>query len=79
MKVTGTRGVSGYTASRQSDVTLRLDSIRQGLRKHGAVMVNPDNKTDAEAIARLQKQFGAENVKVERSQNAKLTISNFKG
>lgn len=78
MKVTGVSSASAI-ATRASDVSLRMDAIRAGIRKHGAVVVNPDNSVDAEAIRRLSKIHGADNVKVETSSSAKLTISNFKG
>lgn len=81
MRVSGVSGVSavgGVVATRKSDVVLRVEAIRRSLKQYGAAIVNPDNKTDAEAIRRLSKVHGEENVKIERSQNAKLTISNFK-
>lgn len=78
MKVRAITATSGLIAARKSDVVLRMDSIRDSIRQYGAAIVNPDNKTDAEAIRRLAKIHGEENIKVERSPNAKLTISNFK-
>lgn len=77
MRVNGTTSVSGVYETRKSDVVLRMDSIRSSLRKHGTAIVNPDHPTDAEAIQRLSKIHGSENVHIERSQNAKLTVSNF--
>lgn len=78
MKISRVSGVSGVIASRKSDVVLRMEAIRAGLRKYGAVIVNPDNGVDAEAIRRLSKVHGRDNVKVTRSRSATLTISNFK-
>jgi len=71
-------GASSIIGARVPDVQLRLDAIRSSLKQHGAAVINPDNKTDAEAIKRLQNQFGKENVVVEASPNAKLTVANFK-
>jgi hypothetical protein len=75
MKVTAIN--SGVTASRPSDVQLRLDAMRKGLRDHGAVMVDTTNKVDLEAIQKLKTQFGDSNVQVQESTNAKLTVKNF--
>ena len=76
--ISGVRAASQVIASRKSDVVLRMDAIRDGIRKHGAVIVNPENEVDAEAIKRFKKIHGADNVIVEQSTNAKLTITNFK-
>jgi len=78
MRISRVGAVHRVIAYRVSPVQLRLDAIRQGLRKYGAVMVNPSDKVDAEAISRLKRQFGEDNVRIERSKNAKLTVSNFK-
>lgn len=59
-------------------VVKRLNVIRKGLRMHGMVVVDLENKVDVEAINRLRKVHGSDNVKIEQSSNAKLTIRNFK-
>ena len=78
MKANSIDRMSGVAASRQSDVVLRMNSMRQGLKRYGSVMVDLNSKTDLAAIDRLKKVHGAENVVVEKSSSAKLTIKGFK-
>lgn len=78
MRISAVSSVSRVMSARKSNVVLRMDAIRASLRESGAAIVNPDNKIDAEAIKRLQKIHGSDNVSIERSPNAKLTIKNFK-
>jgi len=54
----------------------RLNAVRDGLRKYGAVVLK-DNDMDKEIISRLQKQFGSENVKIEKSNTIKVEVKNF--
>lgn len=61
----------------ESPVVQRLNSVRKAIRRHGAVILQ-DNKIDNEVISRLKKQFGEENVNVEKSKTIKLSIDNFK-
>lgn len=69
---------SGVMQSRPSDVQLRLDAVRNGLKQHGAAIVDTNNPVDMEVVARLKNQFGENNVSVEQSTNAKVTVKNFK-
>lgn len=77
-EVSRVNSVSGTMQTRQSDVVLRIESIRRSLRKYGAAMVDLNNSVDLEAIKRFSKIHGAENVQIERSSHARLTIRNFK-
>lgn len=78
MKVTGVSSIARSAAIPSDPVTLRLNAVRQGLREHGAVIINPDSKIDQEVVSRLKKVHGDDNVVVKRSNNAQLTVSNFK-
>ena len=81
MRISGISGVSAVRSAAvvpSDPVVLRLNAVRRGLREHGAVIINPDSKIDQEVVSRLQKVHGEENVVVERSKNARLTVTNFK-
>jgi hypothetical protein len=78
MKIGGVSPLGRVAALPDSPVNLRLDAVRRGLRQHGAVIVNPKNDIDREVISRLRKLHGSGNVHVSRTNNAKLTVSNFK-
>lgn len=78
MKVTSVQSIKEIPV-RKSDVVLRMDSIRASIRKYGMAVIDLDKETDLEAVKRLKKIHGAENVMIEQSSSAKLIIQNFKG
>lgn len=79
MRISGIRAVGAVrsAAVMESPVVQRLNAVRRGLRKHGAVVLK-DTELDREVIARLEKQFGKENVRVQRSDSIKVSVDNFK-
>jgi len=70
MKVSGVSGVGRVAQIMESPVVERLNSVRRGLKKHGAVVLQ-DNPVDAEVLRRLQKTT---DVNVERSKNIKVSV-----
>lgn len=77
MKISGISGVGGVASVPPSPVVQRLNAVRRGLREHGAVILK-DNQMDREVISRLQRQFGEENVRIEKSNTLKVSVDNFR-
>lgn len=61
----------------ENPITTRLNEVRNGLRAYGAVVLQ-DNPIDNAVIERLKKQFGNENVTVEKSKSIKVSVDNFR-
>lgn len=77
MKVNQVNSIARTAYAPASPVMQRLDAVRQGLRNHGAVILQ-DTELDREVIKRLETQFGSNNVRIEKSNAIKVTVSNFR-
>ena len=80
MKVSAIGAITAATiqSTRKSAVVLRLEAIRSSLRTHGKAVIDVNNKVDMAAVDRLRTVHGRENVHIQQSSNAVVTVSNFK-
>ena len=77
MKVSRISSIRNTASVPPSPVVQRLNAVRRGLKKHGAVILQ-DTKLDHQVIERLRRQFGDNNVKVERSKTIRVSVDGFK-